>query len=659
LWLLVGLLIGGAVGAGAVYTLKRGKAGIPGGPRLGAAEELAMVPADSIAFIHFRARDVWKSEDLADLRKVIDKAGPDALKLLDEGFLPPPSTLDRATLMLLANPEAPKRGIQPAPQVNFGQPGASQPSAPPIAFPEQPLVVGMISFTEKFEPVQVKSAYLPAAMAKNVNGKEYFVDEQKQIGLYFPNDRVIVVGMAAGVAEFVKKQTADGKSAPGPLSRSLALASEGGKHMVGAINTQHFAVNAAAIGNEIRGAPVEVMQLAKDAQPILKAEAFAFAAGIAGEDSRLELRGYYKTDKDAEDAEAGIRAAAKFGRSKLAELKKQVEKGLTGGENEKKPRSIEHLPEALLAYVGVGGINPLDELLANPPLKREGSEVVLSADRATMMNAVYGAYAGFFGMLFESVGKVRTAAARMQGSNNLKQIGLAMHNYHDVNNGFPPQDGKLKPTDKGGLSWRVHILPYLEQDALYKQFKLDEPWDSEHNKKLIAQMPKTYVSPLAAAPEGQTYYKGFVGKGAFFEPGRTVKITEITDGTSNTIMAVEGGKPVIWTKPDDITFQGKIDPSSLALPGKNGINLLMADGAVRWIDLGSLTPAKLAAAITRSGGEPIFLDDDNTHGAAVPDFVIPKGPGEAFPVPKAEPVPKGPPPFGKPKSADAPPPIKK
>src|SRR5207249_2796575 len=83
----------------------------------------------------------------------------------------------------------------------------------------------------------------------------------------------------------------------------------------------------------------------------------------------------------------------------------------------------------------------------------------------------------------------RIAGRRTVSQNNLKQIGLAMHNYHDTYRHFPPQ----ALTDKNGkplLSWRVAVLPFIEQDNLYRQFKLDEPWDSEHNRKLLERMPK-------------------------------------------------------------------------------------------------------------------------------------------------------------------------
>src|SRR4051812_32634281 len=75
--------------------------------------------------------------------------------------------------------------------------------------------------------------------------------------------------------------------------------------------------------------------------------------------------------------------------------------------------------------------------------------------------------------------------------NNIKQIALAWHNYEAANGHLP--SNQVDKKGKALLSWRVQILPSLEEDALYKQFKLDEPWDSENNKKLIDQMPKLYA----------------------------------------------------------------------------------------------------------------------------------------------------------------------
>ncbi len=226
----------------------------------------------------------------------------------------------------------------------------------------------------------------------------------------------------------------------------------------------------------------------------------------------------------------------------------------------------------------------------------------------------------------------------MRESNNLKQIGLAMHNYHDATGSFPPPDRGTGPKAKRGLSWRVHILPYIEQDALYREFKLDEPWDSEHNKKLIEQDAQDLREPARGrAPPGQTYYKVFTGKDAHLLPRlEDEDRLTITDGTSNTIMIVEGGEPVIWTKPDDISFDGKIDPKTLPLPGQTGVQHWHR-GWLGALDRPEHTdPAKLAAAITRAGGETLTLDADDGPGEAVP-FVVPK----AVPIPTKPAPPKG------------------
>ena len=90
-------------------------------------------------------------------------------------------------------------------------------------------------------------------------------------------------------------------------------------------------------------------------------------------------------------------------------------------------------------------------------------------------------------LLLPAVQAAREAARRSQCVNNLKQIGLAMHNYHAQQNKFPG----AAITNKQGkplLSWRVAILPLLDQQGLYEKFKLDEPWDSPHNRALLTSI---------------------------------------------------------------------------------------------------------------------------------------------------------------------------
>ncbi|HYT87230.1 MAG TPA: TIGR03067 domain-containing protein [Gemmataceae bacterium] len=198
-------------------------------------------------------------------------------------------------------------------------------------------------------------------------------------------------------------------------------------------------------------------------------------------------------------------------------------------------------------------------------------------------------------------------AQQRASANNLKQIGLAMHNYHDTYKKFPT-NAIYSKDGKPLLSWRVAILPFIDENALYQQFKLDEPWDSEHNKKLLDKMPMVYA-PVggAAAGPNTTFYQVFTGPGTIFEGTTGIRLPAITDGTSNTILAVEAGKAVPWTKPDDIPFDPKKDLPTLGGLFKEGFNILMADGSVRFVRRGFDVPT-LRAAITRNGGEVLDLD---------------------------------------------------
>jgi hypothetical protein len=195
---------------------------------------------------------------------------------------------------------------------------------------------------------------------------------------------------------------------------------------------------------------------------------------------------------------------------------------------------------------------------------------------------------------------------------NLRKIAEALHSYAFRHGEELPSPIGVKKPDlnaKPLLSWRVHILPNLNEEALYKQFKLDEPWDSPTNKALIEKMPKVYQNPSATAPAGQTFCKVFVGPGACFDLRKPVKwASDITDGTSNTILAVEADPPVIWTKPEDIPFDPNKPLPALKLNGSSRINVLTADGGARTIDVSKVSEKSLKAAITANAGD--FPGDD-------------------------------------------------
>ncbi len=210
-------------------------------------------------------------------------------------------------------------------------------------------------------------------------------------------------------------------------------------------------------------------------------------------------------------------------------------------------------------------------------------------------------------LLLPAVQAAREAARRAQCVNNLKQIGLAQHNFHDANNHFAAdiRDADGKPL----LSWRVAILPYLEQQDLYNEFHLDERWDSPHNKALIERMPTMYSCPSGKrGVPGNTFYRGPTGEGTMFDAPDGVGMAGVTDGTSNTIFVAEFKEPTVWTQPDNLPLDEK--PADLAArlvsdhPG--GYNALFVDGSVRFLKL-TLDPTLLKALFTRAGGEVVNI----------------------------------------------------
>jgi hypothetical protein len=175
-----------------------------------------------------------------------------------------------------------------------------------------------------------------------------------------------------------------------------------------------------------------------------------------------------------------------------------------------------------------------------------------------------------------------------------------------------PQPALLDNSGKPLLSWRVQILRELDQSDLYDEFRLDEPWDSEHNKKLIDRMPEVFGS-ASGEDKGKTRFMLFVGPGSAFEGEEAVLENSITDGTSNTILIVEAGpdRAVPWTKPEDLTFDPENPIAALGKGADKGFGVVFFDGFVEHIDK-SVSPERLRLWIDPSDGEP--LDDLETWG---------------------------------------------
>ncbi len=194
-------------------------------------------------------------------------------------------------------------------------------------------------------------------------------------------------------------------------------------------------------------------------------------------------------------------------------------------------------------------------------------------------------------------------SVRQQSVRNLKTLAFALRSYHDEHGQFPPaaiysKDGKAL------LSWRVLLLPYLDQANLFRQFKLNEPWDGTTNKKLLDRMPEVYALPGGKGKGTQTIYQVLTGAETIFPSPNATRDADITDGIRNTILIVEAADPVPWMKPADLTYAPKKPLPKLGGISKEGFQAAFADGSVRLLPR-STKEEILRAYITRNGGEII------------------------------------------------------
>lgn len=211
-------------------------------------------------------------------------------------------------------------------------------------------------------------------------------------------------------------------------------------------------------------------------------------------------------------------------------------------------------------------------------------------------------------VLLPAVQAVRSAARKVEDSNNVRGVIIATHNYESAFKTLPPTNNQTEEFG-AGLSWRVHLLPYLNQQQLFDQFKTDEPWDSPHNIKLLPQLPDVYrsLSNTEILEEGHTLFQRPMGPFAIDDgQGSRVTLSRIRDGTSNTamIVIVEPSESVPWTKPDDYHFDPNSPKRGLAVNDRNEILVGMADGSIKWIPYDT-PPDVIAAIMTANAGDVV------------------------------------------------------
>jgi hypothetical protein len=208
----------------------------------------------------------------------------------------------------------------------------------------------------------------------------------------------------------------------------------------------------------------------------------------------------------------------------------------------------------------------------------------------------------------EAAHAMTESSRRNERLNHFKHLLIAMQNYHDVHKRLPASASVRDKNGKPLLSWRVAILPYIDEEKLYKQFHLDEPWDSPHNRTLIAKMPEVFADPdrklSKLAGEGKTTYQVPVAPDTAFDDGEGRSLRDITDGTSKTILVVEvePSRAVEWTKPHDWEVDIQNPLEGVARSDRIVFSAGFADAHVELIPV-DVDFKKLRGLLTRSGGE--------------------------------------------------------
>jgi hypothetical protein len=397
-------------------------------------------------------------------------------------------------------------------------------------------------------------------------------------GLFMPDDRTLLIGHDPVLRKMVANRA---QPAAGPLAKLLASTDTSSDFVAVATIEPVREMASAALSQ----APVPPPLVGLKRLPQLLSAAKAQANLTGKMDASLVL--VAPDEASAEQLEGLISQLIDFGRQMaLTEMTKQVS-------------SDDPVEQAMVQYMQRINQRMFDALR---PVRR-GKVVRFSHDGSQLSQpATVGI---LIALLLPAVQAAREAARRAQSSNNLKQIGVAMHNHHAAKGRFPAHanfDGNGRPL----LSWRVHILPFLEHKPLYDQFRLDEPWDSPHNKRLIPMMPPVYRNPSSPAGPTKADYLVPLGKGLMFGGKEGSRLPDITDGSSNTIVALEvdPDQAVVWTKPDDWRFDANRPLARLGKAHPKGFLALFADGHVQFL-ADDIDPGVFQRLLTIAGGEVV------------------------------------------------------
>ncbi len=528
--------------------------------------DLDLVPRDAAGFYHVRGADLWKTDALADLRYLLDRAGPEAYKTFLKKVGPDPSLIDRVTVVALT-PQA------------LGEPF-------PTADPEAVSALVIVRTSKPYDRLQVRK--LLGQREKVYRRHLYHFNEDLWSGLALIDAQTFVIGSEDALIQFFDRRVI--AAADGPLQEALEAAA--GSHVL-----------TVGLNPRLLGKQPGAQQLPPPLLKLLDARCATFTLDMAKE-LRLAVRLSYANDNDAQAGEKAMRDALAMARGALLMPIQKLEEEL------KKPTEdspVADYAQGVSLLVALGLMREIDAQLKNLAVLRQGPAISLAV--TSKRNDVVTLYAVSLGAIttigarvsatFQTVGNM-LGGGKDPAEQHLKKLAEAMEKYHQDKGSYPPP----ATYDKDGrplLSWRVALLPYLGEEALYKEFHLDEPWDSLHNKKLLKRLPQSLKGPSHWS-RNKTTDLVFTGDATPFVPRKGVQKPDIA-GPSILLVLADSHNAVYWSKPADLSYaDNQPVPKLFGKYGFGQVKVLLANGTVKTLDQ-QTDEETLRSMIRRAGGK--------------------------------------------------------
>jgi hypothetical protein len=532
--------------------------------------DLNLVPRNAAGFIHIRAADLWQSVWAKDIRYLVDKAGPEAWKAFEKRCPLDPATLDRITLILLT----PQTLTEPFPTVD----------------PESNSALVVVSTRKPYERLPLIRALGPREKVYRQN--LYYFNEDMWSGLILVDEHTFVIGSEDSLIRFL--QMSRQPNPTGPLQAALVEAAA--KHPL------VVALNPTLLSKE-----KETQSMPPPLQKLLTARCSFLTLDLEPA-IRLDLRLDFTSQDQAREGEKALRDALELARQGLSQGISHLETVLQDPDKD----SVSNLAENFAALAALGFLRDLDTLLKEAPIQRQEMTVKLPISYRKMFLMESGGGLVAFSAALTTLGTSAHATFGTVGSkigsgrdpieDHLKNLAQAMDRYQEKHGTYPPSaiyDRDGRPL----LSWRVALLPYLGEEALYHEFKVDEPWDSLHNKRLLKKLPAAIRSRDHSgwgASRWKTTTQVVTGDKTFFQGKSGLPKT---DAAKQSILLVHlaNDAAVYWTKPADLAYAP--DKPLPNLFGKYGgrFQAILADGTYRTVD--NTTDDKTLRALIERPGE--------------------------------------------------------